>query len=72
VNRLLAALLALTMIAGVAACGRKADPEAPGNVDPRFPRSYPGSAPSAPASPAAPPAAPQPANDDNFIPRTTP
>lgn len=63
-KRLLAAFLALMLVFAVAACGRKGDPEAPPNVDPRFPRSYPGNAPRAPASPAT--------IDDNFIPRTTP
>jgi uncharacterized lipoprotein len=64
VKRLLTALLALALVLAVAACGRKADPEAPANVDPRFPRAYPGNAPRAPA--------PAPTIDDNFIPRTTP
>jgi hypothetical protein len=64
VKRLLAALLALMLAFAVAACGRKGDPEAPSNVDPRFPRSYPGSAPRAPAPP--------PNIDNDFIPRTTP
>jgi predicted small lipoprotein YifL len=64
VKRLLAASLALMLVLPLAACGRKGDPEAPPNVDPRFPRSYPGSAPRAPAPP--------PTIDDNFIPRTTP
>jgi hypothetical protein len=68
VKRTLAAFLALALVLGVAACGRKGDPEAPANVDPRFPRAYPGNAPRAPA----PPAAPQLPGDDNFIPRTTP
>ena len=63
-KRLLAALLALALVFAVAACGRKGDPEAPANVDPRFPRNYPGNAPRAPAPP--------PTIDDNFIPRTTP
>jgi len=64
VKRLVAAGLALALVLGVAACGRKGDPEAPANVDPRFPRAYPGNAPRAPAPP--------PTIDDNFIPRTTP
>ncbi len=63
-KRLVAAGLALALVLGVAACGRKGDPEAPANVDPRFPRAYPGNAPRAPAPP--------PTIDDNFIPRTTP
>ncbi len=63
-KRLIAAFLALTLVSGVAACGRKGDPEAPANVDPLFPRNYPGNAPRAPAPP--------PTIDDNFIPRTTP
>ncbi len=63
-KRLIAAFLALALVSGVAACGRKGDPEAPANVDPLFPRNYPGNAPRAPAPP--------PTIDDNFIPRTTP
>ncbi len=67
-NRAIAAFIALALVSSVAACGRKGNPEAPANVDPRYPRSYPGNAPRAPA----PPPGPQLPSDDNFIPRTTP
>ena len=38
-------LLALAFAAPLAACGRKGDPEPPGNADMRYPRQYPARSP---------------------------
>gem|GEM_PF-6547726 len=68
-KKLLAVVLALALAATVAGCGRKGNPEAPADADPRYPRAYPGGGAPRPAAPAP---APAPGIDDTFIPRTTP
>jgi hypothetical protein len=61
--------LAAALTTSLAGCGRKAAPEAPPDVDARYPRNYPGSGTPRPAAVNPPPG---PGNDEIFIPRTTP
>ena len=68
-KKFLVVVLALALAGPLAACGRKGNPEAPENADPRYPRAYPGSAAPRPAAPAP---GPGPGIDDTFIPRPTP